>query len=270
MRRRDWLTAGVSASAIWFANRGTLAAAPPKKEFWNSKEPTQWSAEEKERVLNQSPWAQSGFARMELENKLKEAAAAKRVSGGRGRLGDAVQTPNRPGENSVPIGEKPPPVPNMNPGEEVRFPVLARWETAGPVRFAGGPALPELGGDFYVIRLQGLPLMPPPKPAKPSRRKVVVTPDPATPPVNPNEGLLYDLKSGSRLERKDKAPIRCTNLFAGSGDEWNQVLLLFPRKPEEAIVLGDRFVTLESWFTPFHLSVKFSLKEMVYKGELAL
>ena len=215
-------------------------------------------------MLGRSPWAQAGFARMEVESKLREAAASRAGTGGRGRLGDTVQTPTKPGETSVPLGEKPPPVPNMNPGEEIRFPVLARWETAAPVRLAGGPPLPELAGEFYVIRLRGLPLMPPPKETKPSRGREVA------PPPNPNEGMLQAIKEGSRLVRRDKPAIECANLFTGSGDAWNQVLLLFHRKADHSITLADRLVTLESWFAPFHLSVKFPLKEMLYKGELSL
>ncbi len=235
----------------------TLAAAAVRKEFWATKDPASWTGEEKELLLGRSPWAQPGFARMEVESKLREAAAARRGTGGRGRLGDTVQTPTKLGESSVPMGEKPPPVPNTNPGEEVRFPVLARWETAAPVRLAGAPPLPELSGEFYVIRLRGLPLMPPPKGAKLAES-------------NPNEGMLQLIKEGSQLERRDQPAIRCANLFAGSGDAWNQVLLFFPRKSEHPITLADRLVTLESWFAPFHLSVKFPLKEMMYKGELSL
>lgn len=234
-----------------------------RKEFWVSKDPASWTGEEKEALLGRSPWAQAGFARMEVESKLKAAAAARRVSGGRGRLGDAVQTPTKPGDTSVPFGEKPPPVPNMDAGAEIRFPVLARWETAVPVRLAGGPPLPELADEFYVIRVQGLPLMPPRKETKPLRGEAVPSP-------NPNEGMLQEIKEGSQLERRDKPAIRCIKLFAGSGDAWNQVLLFFPRKSDLSITLADRLVTLESWFGPFHLSVKFPLKDMLYKGELAL
>ncbi len=161
------------------------------------------------------------------------------------------------GNQSVPFGEKPPPVPNSNPGDPVRFRVLARWETARPVRLAGGPPLPDLTGQFYVIRLRGLPLMPPPK----VKRGEVAS--------NPNEGMLQQIKQGGRLERKNKSAIVCGHLFAGSVDAPNEVLLLFPRD-QDPITVGDKLVMLEVWFAPFHLSVKFPLKDMVYKGELAL
>jgi hypothetical protein len=160
----------------------------------------------------------------------------------------------------VPIGDPLPPVPNPDPGHPLQFQVLARWESAKPVRLAGGPELPqvpELTGQFYILRLRGLPLMPPPK-VKPGE----VAPD-------PNEGMLQAIQQGSRLERKDKPGIPCAHLFKGSGDTTPEVLLFFPHTADP-ITLADKLVTLESRFTVFHLSVKFPLRDMMYKGELAL
>ncbi len=233
----------------------TLQAA--RREFWDSKDPASWSNDEKQVLLGQSPWARVGFVRMELEKNRRKTPGY----GNNGRQG--VDMPDtRPGVSpggvrSVPIGEKPPPVPNPDPGHPVEFRVLARWESAKPVRLAGGPEAPELTGEFYVIRLRGLPLMPPPK-AKPGE----VAP-------NPNEDMLHAIQEGSRLERKGKPDIPCAHLFTGSGDTANEVLLFFPRVADP-IKVADKLVTLEIRFTPFHLSVAFPLKDMMYKGELAL
>jgi len=239
---------------MWLA---CLALRAARKEFWNSKDPASWTNDEKQVLLSQSPWAREGFARMEVEKSRRTTPGY----GNNGRPGgDMPDTrPGVPpgGVRSVPIGEAPPPVPNPDPGHPVQFPVLARWESAKPVRLAGGPEVPELTGQFYVIRLRGLPLMPPPK-AKPGE----VAP-------NPNEGLLQAIKEGSRLERKDKPGIPCAHLFTGSGDAATEVLLFFAREADP-INVADKMVTLESRFALFHLSVKFPLKEMMYNGELAL
>jgi hypothetical protein len=156
----------------------------------------------------------------------------------------------------VPIGEEIPRAPKPG-GEPVQFRVLARWETAKPVRLAGGPEVPELTGQFYVIRLMGMPLMPPPK----------VNPGEAA--RDPNEEMLQAIKAGTRLDRTGKAAIRCSHLFKGSGNESTDVLLFFPRGAAP-ITIADKAVTLESRFLVFHLKIKFPLKEMVYKGELSL
>jgi hypothetical protein len=234
-----------------------LAVRAARKEFWDSKDPASWSNDEKQVLLGQSPWAQEGFARMEVEKNQRKTPGY----GNNGRPGGEMPD-TRPGiapggVRSVPIGEAPPPVPNPDPGHPVQFRVLARWESAKPVRLAGGPEVPELTGQFYVIRLRGLPLMPPPK-AKPGE----VAP-------NRNEGILQAIKEGSRLERKNKPSIPCAHLFTGSGDAATEVLLFFLRGADP-IMVADRFVTLESQFALFHLSVKFPLKDMMYKGELAL
>jgi hypothetical protein len=233
-----------------------LALRAAGKEFWDSKDPANWSNDEKQILLGRSPWAREGFVRVE-EGKTRRTSPG---YGDNGRPGGDMPDarPGVPpgGVRSVPIGEAPPPIPNADPGHPVQFRLLARWESAKPVRLAGGPEVPELTGRFYVIRLRGLPLMP--LKAKPGE----VTP-------NPNERMLQMIKEGSRLERKDKPGIPCAHLFTGSGDAATEVLLFFPRGADP-ITVADKLVTLESRFALFHLSVKFPLKDMIYKGELAL
>jgi len=159
------------------------------------------------------------------------------------------------GIRSVPIGEEVPPVPKPY-GPPLDFPVLARWETATPVRLAGGPEVPEMSAQYYVIRLRGLPLMPPKK-------------QPGEPETNPNESLLQAIKASSVLLRREKPLIPCARLFTGSGNAATEVLLFFERG-RSPITLADKQVTLECAFGAFRVSVKFALKDMLYKGHLAL
>jgi hypothetical protein len=234
-----------------------LALWAARREFWDSKDPASWSNDEKQLLLGQSPWAQDGLARMEERTGRRTTPDY----GNNGRPGGGMPDigPGTPpgGVRSVPIGERPPKPPNPDPGHPVQFRVLARWESAKPVRLAGGPELPELSGQFYVIRLRGLPLMPPPKTG------------PAEGAPNPNEFMLQAIQQGSQLERKNKPGIPCAHLFTGAGDAATEVLLFFPREADP-IQVADKLVTLDSWFAPFHLSVKFPLKDMMYLGELAL
>lgn len=246
--RRQWLRLLTTLPACL-----TLQAA--RKEFWDRKDPSSWSADEKQILLVHSPWAQEGFARMEVESRRTPP------TDGTNGMPSGGMPDTRPGiasgrAQSVPLGEAPPPVPKPD-SHPVQFPVLARWETAKPVRMAGGPEVPELTGDYYVIRLRGLPLMPPRK-GKPGEAA-----------SDPNAGLLQAIKQGSWLERKGKSSIPCAHLFTGSGDGATDVLLFFPRL-QDPITLADKSVTLESRFGLFHVSVKFPLKDMVYKGELTL
>jgi hypothetical protein len=89
------------------------------------------------------------------------------------------------------------------------------------------------------------------------------------PAPNPNEGMIEAIKQGSHIERKGKIDIPCAHLLTGSGKSANELLLFFARGADP-ITLADKIVTLESRFPPFHLSVKFTLKDMLYQGVLAL
>lgn len=232
----------------------TLRAA--RKDFWNTKAPSSWTADEKQTLLFESPWAQGGYVRMELGKKQTGPGYASNGQPGVD-MPDVRPASGPLGVRSVPIGEKVPPPPKPESGAPVEFPTLARWETANPVRLAGGPEVPEMTGKFYVIRLRGLPLMPPPKDAAGDAA------------ANPNQGILDAIKEGTVLERKGKPGIRCAHLFTGSGDAATQVLLFFPKEPDP-ITLADKLVTLECRFLFYHLSIRFPLKEMVYRGQLAL
>ena len=245
----------LGTATIWLASQALHGA---RKEFWESKDPADWSNEEKRILLGQSPWAREGIVQFEVERKRGGATGSYE---GVARPGGGVPGANpgaTPGAvTSVPISERPPPVPSTDTGQSVQFRVLARWESAKPVRLAGGPELPVETARFYVIRLQGMPLLPPPK----GKDGETVS--------NPNEGMLEAIKQSSRIERKGKIAISCAHLLTGSGEKATELLLFFARGADP-ITVGEKAVTLESRFGPFHLSVKFPLKEMMYKGALAL
>jgi hypothetical protein len=238
-----------------FAAVLTIASAAPK-EFWENKAPAAWTAEEKEHILGDSPWARQGVLLMSVNPGARPGPGY--GNDGRPSTGVPDVRPGVPpgGMRSVPIGEKPPPVPSADRDRPLEFPVLARWESATPVRLAGGPETPEMTGQFYVIRLRGVPLMAPK--AKPGEA-----------PSNPNEAILQALKSGTWLLRKNKPPIPCAHVFTGTGEARNEVLLFFPRGADP-LTVGEKEVTLDSRFLQFQLSIKFPLKDMRYKGELAL
>lgn len=246
----------IQAAAILL---GILTLQAARKNFWETKDASSWSPQEKESILFQSPWARPGLARIEFQEQ-QQPTGPGYTSDGRIDPGmpDAKPRAGALAGRAVPIGQAIPPVPKPTPGSPVQFEVLARWETAQPVRLAGAPELPDSGEQFYIIRLRGLPLMPPAKP------------QPGEPPVDPNEGMLSAIKGGSQLEFRDKAPIRCAHLFKGTGAQSNEVLLYFPRGSGSNITLADKMVTLDVRFDPFHLTVKFTLKEMMYKGQLSL
>jgi hypothetical protein len=234
-----------------------LAVRAASKEFWRSKDPAAWTSEEKQALVTDSPWAREGYVRMLLEKDRHSP-----VYGRNGRP-DAVDLPDtRPGvppggTRSYPIGEKQPPPPEPDANHPVQFRVRAVWESAKPVRLAGGPELPESIDRFYVIRLHGVPLMPIPK-----TKQGEAAPD-------PNEDMLRALKENGRLQRKGKPDIACDHLFTASSGSPNDLLLFFPRAGN-IITTADKVITLESRFALYYLSVQFFPKDMKYRGELAI
>ena len=250
LRTRRCLLLG--AATIWPAFHALQAA---RKEFWESKDPAAWSSEEKRILLGQSPWAREGMARFEVERN--RAPAYQGVARPGGGVPGALPGSTPGAATSVPIGEAPPPVPSTDTGQSVQFRVLARWESAKPVRLAGAPQLPEETAGFYVIRLRGMPLLPPPKGGN------------GESVPNPNQEMLEAIRQNSRIDRKDKIAIPCAHLLTGTGESATELLLFFARGADP-IAVSEKAVTLESRFGPFHLSVKFPLKDMIYKGALAL
>ena len=225
------------------------------REFWQSEDPATWDNDEKATLLGNSPWAREGVLQLET------GGGRPSPDGGAGAWSSEPAAPNGMPRNvagssgTVPIGQPVPPRPSA-PGSPVQFGVLARWETAEPVRLAGVPELPAGTAGFYVIRLRGMPLLPPGKGSEETIR-------------SRNQAMLVAIKEQTRLERKDGSAISCTHMFTGSGDAASEVLLFFPRG-ENPISAGEKWVTLESRFAPFHLSIRFVLKDMVFHGRLAL
>src|ERR1035441_7759691 len=65
----------LQAATIWPAFRALQAA---RKEFWESKDPADWSNEEKLGLLGQSPWAREGMVRFEVERNRTPADRTRR------------------------------------------------------------------------------------------------------------------------------------------------------------------------------------------------
>ena len=237
------------AVAIWPAIHALHAA---RKDFWESKDPSTWTAEEKSTLLSDSPWARAGVAQFDTGKRPpKPYEGIARPGGGTPGANPGMNNPT--GAVSVPFGEKPPPVPTTDTGRDVKFNVLARWESAAPIQLAGGPPLPAESAKYHVIRLRGMPLLPA------TKTETVLT---------RNQDILTAIEKGSRIERKETA-IPCAHLLAGSGDEALDLLLFFERSTNP-ITVAEKLVTLECTFRPFNVSIKFPLKEMLYRGTLAL
>lgn len=118
------------------ASLASAALAAAAKEFWDEKDPSQWSKEEIERMLNQSPWA-----------KPASISYNTAVPGfGPGVIGrrSGVATINRSGTGATTDG-----------GDgKLDFHAVIRWESARPIRAAEKMRLDE-EPDAYVLAAIG-------------------------------------------------------------------------------------------------------------------
>jgi hypothetical protein len=136
---------------------------------------------------------------------------------------------------------------------------LIQWASAAPVREAAikaeaGAVTPEAAAKFYVIRASGLPMSVMGRPAPGDEKQVM-------------EQLRQALLKATSLTPKGKdsiAPLR-VDLMPGRRDF--TILYLFPRT---VIAAADKEVEFKSALGRTRLETKFKLKDMVYRGELAL
>lgn len=113
----------------------SVALAAAAKEFWDEKDPSQWSKEEIERILNQSPWARPA-----------SISYNSAVPGfGPGVIGrrSGVATINRNGG-----------VNTDGTDGKLEFQAVIRWESARPVRAAEKMKLDQ-EPDAYVLAAIG-------------------------------------------------------------------------------------------------------------------
>src|SRR6266851_2638459 len=125
------LSAGVAV-----ANFSRLHAF--SSDFWNKKEPSQWSSEEIEQLTAKSPWAKETTAQYSQQGN------GGGLGGGPGGGGGGGMGGGRGGRGG---GQR---------SESIKGTV--RWESAKPILDAMKTALPEDFANRYVISVSGFPL----------------------------------------------------------------------------------------------------------------
>jgi hypothetical protein len=222
--RRDVLWIAASAPFVKVANAAS-------KEFWDAKEPEQWTKEEVDQLLNQSPWAKP--AAISFNNK----SGALNIPG----FGPMVNGRPYPGVG-VPADA------GKNASNPLAFQAVIRWETARPIRIAEKNKNFE-NSQFYVLAAIG--------------------DFPSTGDSNEDlaarEQRREMLQEFTRLERKGDAPIyldRIEPIAAGG------IRFYFSRI--EPIKESNKEITFATKVGPLEFKAKFSLKDMLYRGKLEL
>jgi hypothetical protein len=229
-RRRMLLLAAMSA----FEPRLRLHAGDA--EFWNRKDPSEWSADEIDRLITKSPWA-------------KEISAQAPQSGhgglsvpgiGRGGLGGGRRQRQDAGSHAAP------------------FKGVVRWESAKPVIEAMKTPLPGEFANHYVISVSGI-------------RHADSIRDESHAAQRESEAALDKIKNLTYLEPKGTAsaqPGIVQETAFGVGE--TRTMLFGFSKDLLQLSLDDKEVSFTTQMGTIQVKAKFSFKEMVYHKELAV
>ncbi len=231
------------------------ACALLAEDFWKAKEASEWSAKDLEKMLKKSPWAKEAPVNG-MEDRagtrgrgagMGEASGVGDISGGSesdsmsaggggrgGRRGSRMDLP------TIPEAPK----------------VVVRWETAAPVleaaTRAGVPIIrPEAAQQFYIVSVTGFPM-----PGGPNQDKERL------------QGMRDALMKATVLTRKDKDPVAPVRVDVIPGQRGAMMVFLFMRTVN--ISADDKEVVFATRMGKAEIKSKFQLKDMIYRGALAL
>ena len=238
-------------------------------DFWNKKEPAQWSSDEIDRLVTKSPWARQVTA---------ASAAVSRpyaTGGSGGGMGDPGVGGGSPGGGGVgyPGGG------GMGGrgaggggrgrgggnGMPLSYTATVRWESAKPVQEALKTPLPEGLAGAYVISVSGVPVL------NPRREHTDDGDTDSTVSKGLSDDVLERIKNLTYLEPKGKSPAQPSVVQKGSLSSSGTPTLLygFPREVL-ALTAEDREVVFTTKLGAIEIKSKFNLKDMMYRNELAI
>jgi hypothetical protein len=238
-------------------------------DFWNKKEPAEWSSEEIDKLATKSPWARQVTA---------SSAAMSRQYGGNGGSGGGMGDPGIGGGGSYPGGGGmgyPGGGRGMGGGGRgrgggggpmpVSYTATVRWESAKPIQEALKTPLPEGLAGAYVISVSGVPIL------EPGRQHSDDGGTETTVSKGLSDEVLDRIKNLTYLEPKGKPPAQPSVVQKGAIGSSGKPTLLFGF-PRDVLPLSadDREVMFTTKLGAIEVKTKFNLKDMMYRKELAL
>ncbi len=269
LTRRGVLTlAGGVGLAAWNHLYGS------ESDFWNKKDPKEWTSAEIEKLISKSPWAKETGAQYSHDRSDGDypngsgypngggypgggGRSSPGGMGGGGPLGTGGGGGYPGGMGGGGMGGGRRGGRRGQPMESIQGTV--RWESAKPVMEAIKTSLPEGFTDHYVISVSGFPL----SGSRSSREDSDTNSSPSS------DDMLDQLKSLSYLEPKGRDGAQ-PGLVQKSPSAGGGTLLFGFSKDMLAIKPEDKEVTFSTKLGRLLVKTKFNLKDMMYHGELAL
>ena len=211
-----------------------LAAVPAtafaSKEFWNGKIPSDWTDAEIHQLLNQSPWAKEGSISDTTQRGSLGSTAAGGGGGGGRRRGRGAAGPSGAATNTGPL---------------VTWKATVRWESALPVREALHRGAPGELPEDYILNVFG-----------------------EVPGVDPDASDAI-LKDNTTLEHKGDQ-IKLNRVEPAPKNSLSEAGTLFYFSRRLALRLEDQEAIFTTRLGPLKVKCKFTLKDMLYRGNLEL
>jgi hypothetical protein len=209
-------------------------------EVWDTKPPAEWGEKDIQKLMSKSPWG-------------KEASTE---FSGRGRGGGEGRGFGGPGggpPGGGPPGGGPPDGGGRGPGgpggRGGGGTVVVRWETAAPIRAVSKIKLPGNAASSYVISISNFAML-----------------SQLGDSLGSASGMEA-MKKGSYLQVLGKEQINptiITTLF----DQAGVLLFYFPNSTP--FTVDDKQILFNGLVSPMVVQARFTPKEMMYKGALAL
>jgi hypothetical protein len=214
-------------------------------DFWNKKDPSEWSSQEIDQLTSKSPWAKevSASAPGEYGNGGSRSSSP-RVGGSIPGIGGIGGGGGGGGRRNG--GGGAPPVQSHSG--------TVRWESAQPILDAMKSKVPEAFSNHYVISVSGFPL-------NGGRRRSQSEDDDPNADVERLKGVTY-------LEVKGKRDLQ-PGVVQQQMSSYGNVLFGFS-KEMLALKVDDKEVAFATQFGRMNVKAKFNLKDMLYHGELAV
>jgi hypothetical protein len=252
-------------------------------DFWKTKDSSQWTSEEVDKVLNDSPWARGKTVQPEQSQQRRSGGGGRR-GGGFGFPGGGGGYPGGGGGGGGYPGGGGGGYPGSNGGgqngdgtQQGPMNLTIRWDSAAPVQQAlmhrGGGESDELKAakdaseKYYVISVQGLRL-PRPRSSNSNSDDSDNDDNNQRNSKNQNDSLRTQLMDAAQLAPKGRSSIYAQDVQIDGPGGIDGVRFLFPRT--NPIGAGDKEVDFILNIRRVKVEEKFKLNDMQYEGKLAL
>src|SRR5579871_4007648 len=244
-RRGLLMFASGAAAQSWFR----LYAA--NSDFWNKKEPAEWSSEEIDKLVSKSPWAKEVSAQSAALSRPYGSGGAgggmgdPGIGGGGGGYPGAGGMGGRGGYGGGRRGG--------NGQMPVSYRATVRWESAKPIQAALKTPLPEEFANAYVISVSGVPVL------QQGRQRSDDGDSETTVSKGLSDDVLDRIKNLTYLEPKGKPPAQPSAVKKGSISSSGTPNLLFGF-PRDVLPLteDDREVAFTTQLGKIEIKTRFN------------